>query len=177
MAERFNLDAYVRKVPNFPKKGVRFYDISSILAEPKAFGYCIDSMMETYKNEQIDAVAGIEARGFFFASPFADRMGLPLIPVRKAGKLPGAVLSESYGLEYGKDTVEIQPDYVPRGGNVFIVDDIIATGGTIKAAEYLIKRAGGNVVGAFGVIGLPFLGYERALAGMSIHTLREYHSE
>ncbi len=120
--EKLNLDDYIRKVPDFPKPGILFYDLLSLVAAPKAFRFCIDSMVELYQDKKIDAAAAIEARGFLFAAPLADRLQIPLIPVRKKGKIPGKALSVAYSLEYGKAEVEIQPDDVPKGGRADFVD-------------------------------------------------------
>ncbi|AEF86327.1 adenine phosphoribosyltransferase [Treponema primitia ZAS-2] len=177
MKEQLNLDDYIRKVPNFPKKGVLFYDITSILAEPKAFGYCIDSMMEIYSGKNIDAVAAIEARGFLFAAPFAIRMGIPLILIRKKGKLPGKTLSKKYSLEYAEAEIEIHGEDVPQGKRILLLDDLIATGGTLNASRELINAAGAEVPEIFGVLGLPFLNYEKALAPTPVRTLINYDSE
>jgi adenine phosphoribosyltransferase len=177
MGEKFNLDAYIRKVPNFPKPGVLFYDITSILIQPEAFGYCVDSMVEIYRDKQIDAVAAIEARGFLFAAPFAIRMGIPLILIRKKGKLPGRKLTKAYDLEYAQAEIEIHPDDVPQGSKVLLLDDLIATGGTLRAARELINASGGDVTNIFGVVGLPFLNFKKALGDIEIQTLIEYDSE
>lgn len=175
--DELNLDDYIRKVPDFPKPGVLFYDITSIITVPKAFRYCIDSMVELYKDKQIDAIAAIEARGFLFAAPFADRLQIPLILIRKKGKLPGKTLSVKYSLEYAQAEVEIQPDDVPKGGRVLLLDDLIATGGTLNAARQLIIQSGGTVPEIFGVVGLPFLNYAAILGNIPIKTLIEYDSE
>lgn len=177
MGVQFNLDDYVRKVPDFPKPGVLFYDITSILAEPRAFSYCIDSMVEIYHHRQVDAIAAIEARGFLFAAPFAVRMQIPLVLIRKKGKLPGKKLSKKYQLEYADAEIEIHPGDVPPGGQVLLLDDLIATGGTLRAARELIIASGATVSDIFGVVGLPFLNYKAALEGIPIHTLIEYDSE
>jgi adenine phosphoribosyltransferase len=177
MQNQLNLDDYIRKVPDFPKKGVLFYDITSILMEPKAFTYCIDSMEAIYGNKNIDAVAAIEARGFLFAAPFAVRMGIPLFLIRKKGKLPGKTLAKKYHLEYAEAEVEIHCDDVPRGKRVLLLDDLIATGGTLSAARELITTCGAEVPEIFGVLGLPFLHYEEALAPTPIRTLITYDSE
>ncbi|MDR2900729.1 MAG: adenine phosphoribosyltransferase [Treponema sp.] len=175
--DTLNLDDYIRKVPDFPKPGVLFYDITSIITIPKAFRYCIDSMVELYKDQQIDAVAAIEARGFLFAAPFADRLQIPLILIRKKGKLPGKTLSVAYSLEYANAEVEIQPDDVPKGGRVLLLDDLIATGGTLNAARELITQCGAVVPEIFGVVGLPFLNYAKSLGDIPVRTLIEYDSE
>jgi adenine phosphoribosyltransferase len=175
--EKLNLDDYIRKVPDFPKPGVLFYDITSIITIPKAFRFCIDSMVELYKDKQIDAVAAIEARGFLFAAPFADRLQIPLVLIRKKGKLPGKTFSVAYSLEYAQAEVEIQPDDVPKGGRVLLMDDLIATGGTLNAARELITKCGAVVPEIFGVVGLPFLNYAKSLGDIPIRTLIEYDSE
>ncbi|MDR2404701.1 MAG: adenine phosphoribosyltransferase [Spirochaetaceae bacterium] len=177
MTQTLNLDEYIRKVPGFPKPGVLFYDITSILAAPKAFSYCIDSMAEIYRDRQVDAVAAIEARGFLFAAPFAVRMGIPLIPIRKKGKLPGRKFSKKYSLEYAEAEIEIHPDDVPKSRYILLLDDLIATGGTLKAAKELIVASGGEVSEVFGVVGLPFLNYKKNLGDIPIRTLIEYDSE
>jgi adenine phosphoribosyltransferase len=173
----FNLDDYVRKVPDFPKKGVLFYDITSILVNPVAFSYCIDSMAEIYRDRQINAVAAIEARGFLFAAPFAERMKIPFILIRKKGKLPGKTLSKKYTLEYAEAEIELHPDDVPIGKQVLLMDDLIATGGTLKASRELIITCGAEVPEIFGIVGLPFLNYEKILAPTPVRTLINYHSE
>jgi adenine phosphoribosyltransferase len=172
-----NLDDYIRKIPDFPKKGVLFYDITGILVAPKAFRYCIDSMLAIYRDRQIDAVAAIEARGFLFAAPFAERAQIPMVLIRKKGKLPGETLTKQYQLEYASAEIELHPHDVPRGRRVLLMDDLIATGGTLNAARELITAAGAEVPEIFGVVGLPFLHYEAALGTIPIHTLVEYHSE
>jgi adenine phosphoribosyltransferase len=177
MNETFDLDAHVRKVPDFPKKGILFYDITGILAEPKAFTYCVNSMVEIYRNKGIDAVAAIEARGFLFAAPFAVRMEIPLIPIRKKGKLPGITLSKKYDLEYAQAEIEVHKSDVPVGKRVLLLDDLIATGGTLSAARELLNAGGARVTDIFGVVGLPFLNYRNILRDIPIHTLIEYDSE
>jgi adenine phosphoribosyltransferase len=175
--DTFNLDDYIRKVPDFPKKGVLFYDITSILTAPEAFQYCVDRMAEIYKTEDINAVAAIEARGFLFAAPFAFHMGIPLVLIRKKGKLPGNTMSKKYSLEYAEAEIELQPDDVPRGKRVLLMDDLIATGGTLNAARELITACGAHIPEIFGIVGLPFLNYEKALAPTPVRTLINYHSE
>ena len=178
MADKnFDLDAYVRKIHDFPKKGILYYDITSILAVPEAFSYCVDSMVGLYRDRQIDAVAAIEARGFVFAAPFAYRMGIPLLLIRKKGKLPGITLSKKYDLEYAQAEIEIHQEDVPNGKRVLLLDDLSATGGTVNAARGLLQAGGAEVPEIFGVIGLPFLNYEKVLSPTPVRTLIEYHSE
>jgi adenine phosphoribosyltransferase len=172
-----NLDNYIRKVPDFPKKGILYYDITGILANPEAFLFCIDSMIGIYREKSIDAVAAIEARGFLFAAPFATGMRIPLIPIRKKGKLPGITLSKKYDLEYARAEIEVHQEDIPRGKRVLILDDLIATGGTLDAARALLQAGGAEVPEIFGVVGLPFLNYSRVLAPTPVTTLIEYQSE
>ena len=172
-----DLDKAVRKIPDYPKKGILFYDITSILTNPDGFRYCIDRMVQIYEGSDIAAVAAIEARGFLFAAPFADRVGLPLILVRKAGKLPGDVYKQSFELEYGTAAVEIHKSDVPQGKNILLVDDLVATGGTLQAAKTLLEQGGATVNSVFGVIGLSFLEFRKKLPSVTITTLIEYHGE
>jgi len=174
---KFNLDGYIRKVPDFPKKGILFYDITSILANPEAFNFCIDSMLEIYKDKSIDAVAAIEARGFLFAAPFAADMRIPLIPIRKKGKLPGITLAKKYNLEYAQAEIEVHQEDIPRGKRILILDDLIATGGTLNAARALLQAGGAHVPEIFGIVGLPFLNYDSILAPTPVTTLIKYHGE
>ncbi|AEC01853.1 adenine phosphoribosyltransferase [Parasphaerochaeta coccoides] len=173
----FDLDSAIRKIPDFPHKGILFYDITGILTNPEAFAWCIDRMCEIYADRNIDSIACIEARGFVFAAPFAYRMGIPLVLVRKAGKLPGRIMKKEYSLEYGRATIEIQASDILPGQKVLVLDDLIATGGTLKAAVELIEEAGASVADIFGVIGLPFLNYHDVLKGYSITVLQEYYNE
>jgi adenine phosphoribosyltransferase len=172
-----NLDDYIRKVPDFPKKGILFYDITSVLASPAAFKYCIDKMVEIYKDKGIDAVAAIEARGFLFASPFAYILDIPVIPIRKKGKLPGVTLSKKYDLEYAQAEIEVHSADVPKGKRVLLTDDLIATGGTLNAARSLLIEGGAEVPEIFGVVGLPFLNYQKILVPTPVTTLIQYQSE
>lgn len=172
-----NLDDYIRKVPDFPKKGILFYDITSILAQPEAFQFCVDSMVDIYRDKGIDAVAAIEARGFLFAAPFAFRVGIPLIPIRKKGKLPGITLSKRYDLEYAQAEIEVHRADVPAGKRILLLDDLIATGGTLNAARSLLLAGGAEVPEIFGVVGLPFLNYAEVLDPTPVRTLIEYHGE
>jgi adenine phosphoribosyltransferase len=177
MANGFNLDDAIRKVPDFPKKGILFYDITSILTNPDAFRFCVDSMVRIYKNEGLDAVAAIESRGFLFAAPLCDRLSLPLVLVRKKGKLPGKTRAKKYELEYGEAEIEMHEADIPASGRVLIVDDLIATGGTVKAAADILVEGGAVPAGVFAVVGLPFLHYETFLEGLPVRTLIEYFGE
>lgn len=171
------LDKNIRRIPDFPKPGILFYDITSVLVNPEAFKYVIDQMVELYKNKKIDAVAGVESRGFIFAAPFAEKLGIPLILIRKKGKLPGDTYECSYSLEYGTATVEVHKADIKKGQNILVVDDLIATGGTLAAAKNLIEQGGAEVTDFFGVIGLPFLNYQKVLENCNVTTLINYDSE
>jgi len=173
----FNLDDYVRKVPDFPKMGILFYDITSILVSPEAYKHCIDQMVELYKNKNIDAVAAIEARGFLFAASFAYCMKIPLIPIRKKGKLPGVTLARKYALEYGTAEIEVHKADVPKGKRVLLTDDLIATGGTLSAARSILTEGGAEVPEIFGIVGLSFLNYKKFLDPTPVTTLINYHNE
>ncbi|MDR0475897.1 MAG: adenine phosphoribosyltransferase [Treponema sp.] len=177
MEKKLNLDDYIRKIPDFPKKGILFYDITGILAGPEAFQFCIDSMAGLYHDKRIDAVAAIEARGFLFAAPFAFRMGIPLIPIRKKGKLPGVTLSKKYSLEYAQAEIEVHKEDIPAGKRVLLMDDLIATGGTLNAARELLVSGGAEIPEIFGILGLPFLNYEKILNPTPVTTLINYDHE
>ncbi len=177
MNSNFDLDGAIRKVKDFPKPGILFYDITSILINPEAFNYCIDKMMELYKDKGITAVAAIESRGFLFAAPFANRMKLPIILIRKKGKLPGETYKMSFALEYGEDKIEVHREDINNEMKVLLVDDLIATGGTLDASIKLIAKGGAQVVSIFSVVGLPFLDYEKVLSGTQVNTLINYNSE
>ena len=171
------LDKNIRRIPDFPKPGVLFYDITSVLVNPESFKYVIDQMVSIYKDKKIDAVAGVESRGFIFAAPFAEKFGIPLILIRKKGKLPGDTYECSYSLEYGTATVEVHKADIKKGQNILVVDDLIATGGTLAAAKNLIEQGGAEVTDFFGVIGLPFLNYQKVLGNCNVTTLINYDSE
>jgi adenine phosphoribosyltransferase len=177
MAQTFDLDSVIRKVPGFPRPGVLFYDVTGILGSPEAFRHCVDSMERLYAGSEVDAVAAVEARGFVFAAPFAVRRSLPLILIRKKGKLPGPTIRTTVTLEYGEDTLEVHVEDIRPGARVLLVDDLIATGGTLRGAARLIEQGGGRVVSIFGVIGLPFLGYAKVLDGYRVDTLVRYQGE
>ena len=168
------LDKAVRRVPDFPKPGILFYDITGILVNPDAFKFCLDKMVEIYKDAKIDAIAAVESRGFIFAGPLAEKLGVPLVLIRKKGKLPGDTFECSYALEYGTATVEVQKSDVQKGQKFLVIDDLIATGGTLSATKNLIEQGGGAVTDFIGVIGLPELNYEKVLAPCKVTTLINY---
>jgi adenine phosphoribosyltransferase len=171
------IEKAIRKVPDFPKPGILFYDITGILVDPPAFAACIDRMAELYARDGLEAVAAIESRGFIFAAPFAIRLGLPLILLRKKGKLPGETYRVSFTLEYGEDVLEVHRADVRPGQKVLLVDDLIATGGTLNAAAQLLTLGGARVTGIFGVVGLPYLHYEKVLGKYPVQTLVQYAGE
>lgn len=151
------LKSMIRDIPDFPKKGIVFKDITPLLADPKAFKYAVDVIAENYKNKKIDMVLGAEARGFIIGSALAYRLGAGFVPARKPGKLPSTVTSVQYALEYGVDSLEMHDDAIAKGHNVLIVDDVLATGGTAAAKIELIRKMGGNLIGTAFLIELSFL--------------------
>jgi adenine phosphoribosyltransferase len=171
------LDSAIRRIPDFPKPGVLFYDITGILARPDAFSFCIDRMGELYAGIPLDGVAAIESRGFVFGAPFARERRLPLILLRKKGKLPGETWQTRFTLEYGEDVLEVHKSDVRRGMSILLVDDLIATGGTLRASIQLLSQGGARVAAIFGVVGLPFLRYEEALKGHPVTTLIQFQGE
>jgi adenine phosphoribosyltransferase len=148
----------IRTIPDYPKKGIMFRDITTLLGNARAFRATVDALVQPYAGVKIDKIAGIEARGFILGGAVAHQLSVGFVPVRKKGKLPYTVIGEDYDLEYGKDRVEIHSDAVKKGENVILVDDLIATGGTAFAAIKLLERAGANVMGCAFVIDLPDLG-------------------
>ena len=157
-----DLKQKIRTIPDFPEPGILFRDITTLLSDAEALNETIERFAEHYKNEKIDVVAGVESRGFIIGTPLAIRMGLGFIPIRKAGKLPGPTHGVDYDLEYGKDRVEVHQDAIPEGKRVLLVDDLIATGGTIEGSAKLVKKVGGVIVGYAFVIELTDLkGRER----------------
>lgn len=147
----------IRTIPDFPKPGIQFKDITTILLEPGLFRGTLDVLTEWADERAADKIVGVDARGFLFAAPVADRLGLGLVPVRKLGKLPYETRRESYDLEYGVNTLELHTDAVAEGERVAVIDDLLATGGTIRAATRLVEGLGGRIVGAAFVVELKFL--------------------
>ena len=162
------IKASIKSIPNHPKEGIIFRDITSLLEVPAAFKATIDLIVEQYKDQGLTKVIGTESRGFIFGAPVALALGLPFIPVRKPGKLPREVIAQSYQLEYGQDTLELHTDAISQGDNVLIIDDLLATGGTVEATMKLVQRLGGEVKHAAFVINLPELGGEKRLRDLGI---------
>jgi adenine phosphoribosyltransferase len=166
-----NLDSFLRDVPDFPKPGIMFKDISPLLASPEAMAYTIDSMAERVSDMKIQSVAGIESRGFLFGTPLAIKLGVGFTPIRKPGKLPADTTAVEYLLEYGTDKLEIHNDAVNDGDAVLIVDDVLATGGTAQAACELVKLVGGSIAGCLFLLELGFLNGREKLTGQTVISL------
>jgi adenine phosphoribosyltransferase len=168
------LKSIIRDVPDFPKKGIIFKDITPLLADPAAFGELVQAFADHYRNAGITKVLGIEARGFLLAAPLAMQLKAGLVPVRKKGKLPYKRVSATYALEYGTDTLEMHEDAVKPGEKVLIVDDVLATGGTAAAVCEMVDKLGAKVAGVAMLIELEFLKGRGKLAGRDIHSLIKY---
>jgi adenine phosphoribosyltransferase len=171
-----NLKRLIRTIPDYPKAGIMFRDVTTLLGDAQGLKAAIAGMAEPYRAQPVDAVAGIEARGFILGGAIADRLGCGFIPIRKKGKLPWKTIGQEYTLEYGVDSIEIHEDAIERGQRILIVDDLIATGGTAEAAAKLVKRTGGEIVGATFVIDLPELGGAKKLEqqGIDVHALMAF---
>lgn len=169
-----DLENFIRTVPDFPKPGIQFKDITTLLQDAAAFRYVIDSWVARYEDQKVDAIVGADARGFIFGGALAYALQLPFIPVRKKGKLPSATISEDFVLEYASSTLEIHVDAIKRGHRILLVDDLLATGGTMEAAAKLVERLGGLVVEAAFVIELPPLKGRERLGNYSVHSLVEF---
>ena len=167
---------HVREVPDFPKKGILFLDVTTIVKDAKAFNMCIDFLYEKFKDENIDYVAGIESRGFIFGAPLACKLNAGFVTVRKPNKLPADTIKETYDLEYGTDTIEMHADAVKAGDRVLVIDDLLATGGTAAAACNLVKKAGADVVASAFIIELdPLKGREKIEAsGLNVVSMLNY---
>lgn len=165
------LTAAIREVPDFPKPGIRFKDITPVLLDPALFHDTLDALAAWAKDRGADKIVGVDARGFLFAAPVADRLGVGLVPVRKPGKLPHETKSESYDLEYGVNTLQIHTDAITAGERVVIVDDLLATGGTVAAAVRLARGLGGEIAGAAFVVELGFLDGRALLEGVDSMSL------
>ena len=164
----------IRHVPDFPKAGILFYDITTLLQDADGFRAAIDSVASPFKNQRIDVVVGIESRGFIFGAAVADRIGAGFVPVRKPGKLPSTTVRATYDLEYGSDSLEIHDDAIRKGQRVLIVDDLLATGGTARATTGLVKELGGEVHALAFLIELVALNGRAMLAGETIHSVLQY---
>jgi adenine phosphoribosyltransferase len=171
-----SLKSLIREVPDFPKKGILFYDITTLLKDKTGFAQLIDALAEHYMEKKIDLVVGIEARGFIFGPALAYRLGAGFVPVRKPKKLPAETAKVTYDLEYGTDTLEIHKDAVKKGQRVVIVDDLLATGGTAKACMDLVQSLGGEVAGLGFAVELTFLNGRQRLAPADVTSLLQYSS-
>jgi adenine phosphoribosyltransferase len=169
-----DLKASIRHVPDFPKPGILFYDITTLLQDPAGLRAAVDRLAAPFTGQGIDLVVGIESRGFIFGAAVADRIGAGFAPVRKPGKLPSRTVKVTYDLEYGSDALEMHDDAVTKGQRVLIVDDLLATGGTAKAAVGLVKRLGGDVHSLAFLIELVALDGRKQLAGERLHTVLKY---
>ena len=171
-----DLKQLIREVPDFPKPGINFYDITTLLKHPEGLRKTVDALAKSFECERVDTVIGIEARGFIFAPALAYHLGAGFVPVRKPKKLPAECVSVSYDLEYGQDTLEMHRDAVGQGHRVLIADDLLATGGTAKAVCELVEKLGGTVAGLGFVVELEFLPGRRKLEGYDVRSLIKYQS-
>ncbi|MBT3583429.1 MAG: adenine phosphoribosyltransferase [Halobacteriovoraceae bacterium] len=169
----------IRTIPNFPKEGIQFRDITSLLKDPEGFKLTIDQLVDRYKDRGIEVIVGIEARGFILGAAMAYNMGLGFVPIRKAGKLPGETIKEDYQLEYGVDTIEVHVDAIEKGQKVLIVDDLLATGGTILGAISLVEKTGGIVEESCFIVDLPDIGGSKKLTdgGHKWYALTEFEGD
>ena len=171
---KLDLKKYIRDIPDFPKPGILFKDITTLLSDPEAFEYSIEAIADSFKNNKIDAIVAVEARGFIFGGAVANKLKAGFIPVRKRGKLPWKTKSVSYELEYGTDSLEIHQDAIKPGSRILIVDDLLATGGTVKAVTDLVKEMQGVVAGVAFVIELGFLKGREKLKDYPVVSLIQY---
>jgi adenine phosphoribosyltransferase len=169
-----DLRDYIRDVPDFPEPGILFKDITPLLGDVKAFDYTISQLVERYKDSDFDVIVPVESRGFFFGAPLARELGKGIVPVRKPGKLPAATLSTDYELEYGTNTMEIHVDGVAKGQKALILDDLLATGGTLGASARLVEMAGGIVAEIGVIIELSFLDGRKNLADYNLYSMITY---
>lgn len=172
-----NLKESIRIIPDFPKPGIQFIDITTMLKDGKAMKYAFDKMAEMVQDYHIDLVVGPEARGFLVGAPLAYKLGAGFVPVRKSGKLPGEVIEASYQLEYGEDTLQIHRDAITPGIKVLVVDDLLATGGTVWSTADLVRSLGGEIVGFVFLVELTFLKGREKLGGYPVFSLLQYDSE
>ncbi|HEV7669996.1 MAG TPA: adenine phosphoribosyltransferase [Thermoanaerobaculia bacterium] len=169
-----DLKGFIREVPDFPKAGILFYDITTLLKDPLALRMTVDRFVWQFASKQVDKVVGMESRGFMFGPIVAYNLNAGFVPVRKPGKLPATSISETYDLEYGQDTLQMHEDAIESGDRVLIVDDLIATGGTASASAKLVEQRGGKVVGLGFVIELTFLAGRKKLGGYEVLSLIRY---
>ncbi len=169
-----DLKTFIRDVPDFPKSGILFRDITPLLHDAGAFRHTIDQLVERFGNEEFDIIVGIESRGFLFGMPLAYKMGIPFVPVRKPGKLPAATHTAEYTLEYGSDAMQIHVDAIISGQRVLVLDDLLATGGTLEATVRLVEMSGGVIGGIGVIIELTQLDGRRRLAGHDVFSLLQY---
>lgn len=172
-----NLKDKLREVPNFPKEGIVFIDITTLIKDGVAFRHAIDALTERYRNKRIDMVVAVEARGFLFGAPLAYNLGTGIVPVRKEGKLPSEILRAEYALEYGNNVVEMHSDGISPGQRVLVVDDLLATGGTAVATVQLVERLGGEVVSLAFLVELSFLSGRDKLEGYEVYSLVQYKTQ
>mgnify|MGYP001485999015 CR=1 FL=1 len=171
-----HLKKLIRHVPDFPKKGILFYDITTLLRDPGGLREALDGLTTPFREKAIDLVVGIESRGFILGAAMAEKLGAGFVPIRKPGKLPSATITQSYELEYGSDTLEIHQDAIQEGQRVLIVDDLLATGGTACAAKDLVRKAGGNVIGMAFLVELEFLKGRERLGETPLFVALRYQS-
>lgn len=171
---KINLSEHIRSIPDWPKKGILFRDITPLLGNPEAFIQAIDSLIEPYKDKQIDCVAAIEARGFIFGSAAAAKLGAGFVPIRKKGKLPYKTETVTYDLEYGTDTLEIHTDAIKKNSKVLMIDDLLATGGTMAAACRLVEKTGGLVEGISFLIELTDLNGREKIKKYNVSAVLKY---
>lgn len=170
------LKRLIREVPDFPKPGINFYDITTLLKDPNGLKLTIDALTDEYSSQKITTVIGVESRGFIFGAPLAYQLGAGFVPVRKPKKLPAETVSVSYELEYGSDTLEIHKDAIGEGHKVLIVDDLLATGGTARAVVDLVEKLGGDIVGLSFIVELTFLKGRDKFNGYDVRSLMSYDS-
>lgn len=173
------IESFIRTIPDYPKKGIQFRDVSTLFQDPRGFRMAVDMLLHPYAGQPIDKVAALEARGFILGGAIAHQLSVGFVPIRKQGKLPGDTWQEEYTLEYGEATMEIHTDALQAGDRVLLVDDLIATGGTCEAGIKLIKRANADLVGCAFIIDLPELGGKKLIESLdvSVHTLCEFDGD
>ena len=176
MSNLLDLSSYIRDIPDFPVKGIMFKDITTLLADPQGFRASVDGLAEAVQDLRPDAIVAMEARGFLFAAPLAYKLGVPLVPVRKPGKLPSKTISISYELEYGTDTLEMHEDALPERSRVLVVDDLLATGGTARGVVELVRKVNCEVIALAFVVELTFLKGREKLDDLPVYSLIRYES-